>query len=192
LALIFITGNPHKFEEARGIAEKHGVRIIRRTVPYVEIQAEKLEDIVRPGVQQAWALIRKPCFIEDAGLFIDALNGFPGPYSKFVFLTIGNEGLLKLMEGKTDRRAVFKSAVGYCASEGKPRVFTGMAAGKISLAPRGSHGFGYDPIFIAEKGDGRTFAEMPTEDKNKFSHRADALEKFFKWYRETHESQKHV
>jgi XTP/dITP diphosphohydrolase len=155
----------------------------------VEIQAEKLEDIVRPGVQQAWALLRKPCFIEDAGLFVNALNGFPGPYSKFVFLTIGNEGLLKLMEGKSNRRAEFKSAVGYCNSGERPKVFTGISIGKISVTPRGSFGFGYDPIFIADKGDGRTFAEMPIKDKNKFSHRADALEKFFKWYRETHKSQ---
>jgi XTP/dITP diphosphohydrolase len=182
LTLIFVTGNPHKFEEAREIAERQDITIARRVVPYVEIQAEKLEDIVKPGVQQACALLRKPCFIEDAGLFVDALNGFPGPYSKFVFLTIGNEGLLKLMKGETNRRAEFKSAVGYCAPGEKPKVFTGSAVGNISTAPRGSYGFGYDPIFIPNGGGGRTFAEMRIKDKNKFSHRGKALEKFFKWY----------
>lgn len=192
MALIFVTGNIHKFREACEIAKRHGIEIVRRSVPYVEIQADNLEEIVKPGVQQACTLLQEPCFIEDAGLFVEVLGGFPGPYSKFVFLKIGNHGLLKLLEGKTNRGAEFKSAVGYCVPGEKPVVFTGRVTGKISTAPRGSYGFGYDPIFIADEGDGRTFAEMPTGDKNKFSHRGRALEKFFEWYRRTRKSSRIV
>lgn len=187
MALIFVTSNPFKFEEVREIAERHGVEIVQRSVPYVEIQADELEDVVKPGVQQACRLLGAPCFIEDAGLFVDALNGFPGPYSKFVFLTIGNQGLLKLMESKTDRRAEFRSAVGYCAPKEKPMVFAGRVRGTLALKARGTHGFGFDPIFLAENAE-KTFAEMETSEKNKFSHRGQAIEKFFEWYTRGHRS----
>jgi XTP/dITP diphosphohydrolase len=181
LALIFVTGNDHKFAEAKTLARPYGLELVQKNVPYVEIQAERLEDIVKVGVQQACALLRQPCFVEDAGLFVESLNGFPGPYSKFVFLTIGNEGLLKLLEGKKNRAAEFKSAVAYCEPGQKPEVFAGLARGRISLEPRGTGGFGFDPIFEVEGGGGKTFAEMSTEEKNRFSHRGRALAALMQW-----------
>lgn len=184
MALIFATSNRFKFQEASELASRHGIEIEHRDTPYIEIQADRLEDVVRPGVQQACALLKAPCFVEDAGLFVRALRGFPGPYSKFVFLTLGNEGLLKLMVGESDRRAEFKSAVGYCEPGKIPDVFTGKVEGTIALEAKGTRGFGFDPIFIAREGDGRTFAEMPTAEKNRLSHRAQALETFFSWYKQ--------
>lgn len=182
MSLAFVTSNRHKFEEAEKIAREQGVELEHRDVPYIEIQAENLTDIAKPSAQQASALLRAPCFVEDAGLFVEALGGFPGPYSAYVFKTLGNEGLLKLMRGESDRRAEFRSAVGYCEPGERPRVFEGKVAGTISPEARGSGGFGFDPIFVAGEGDGRTFAEMSTEEKNELSHRARAIEKFLKWY----------
>ncbi|TDA32431.1 MAG: non-canonical purine NTP pyrophosphatase, partial [Hadesarchaea archaeon] len=98
------------------------------------------------------------------------------------FLTIGNRGVLKLLEGVGDRRAVFRSAVGYCGRDGRPLVFEGRVEGRISLEERGTGGFGFDPIFIPDEGDGRTFAEMSVEEKNALSHRGRAIEGFFRWY----------
>lgn len=184
MALIFVTTNRHKFEEAKEIAARHGIGIEHKNMAYTEIQADELEDVVRPGVQEACTKLKVPCFAEDAGLFIRALNGFPGPYSSFVFRTLGNKKMLKLMEGESDRRAEFRSAVGYCEPGKKPEVFTGKVVGEITLTESGTQGFGYDPIFSPAEGDGRTFAEMSTNEKNRFSHRARAIEAFFNRFKQ--------
>jgi XTP/dITP diphosphohydrolase len=182
VVLFFATGNEGKFREVSALAAKLGVEIQHSRTPYLEIQADELSDIAKVGVQQVFGILKAPCFVEDSGLFIHSLRGFPGPYSKYVFLTIGNRGVLKLLEGVGDRRAVFRSAVGYCGRDGRPLVFEGRVEGRISLEERGTGGFGFDPIFIPDEGDGRTFAEMSVEEKNALSHRGRAIEGFFRWY----------
>lgn len=182
MVLVFVTTNEHKFEEAKSIAEKFGIEIEHYNVPYVEIQDDNLDQIVKPSAQQACKFTNAPCFVEDAGLFIESLNGFPGPYSSYVYKTLGNEGILRLMENIDDRRAEFRSAIGYCEPRGKPETFKGKVMGTIARGTRGTRGFGYDPIFMPERGEGGTFAEMSKEMKNSLSHRAKAIEKFVKWY----------
>jgi XTP/dITP diphosphohydrolase len=182
MRLIFATGNRHKFKEVSKIAAEYGVKIEMCDVPYGEVQADELEAIARRSAADACSLLRRPCFVEDAGLFVQALKGFPGPYSSFVFRTLGNAGLLKLMLNVKDRKAEFKSVVGYCEPGSKPLIFQGKVKGSISFEARGSHGFGFDPIFIPEGRDGRTFAEMGAVEKNEISHRAMAIKKFLKWY----------
>ncbi|MEW6222088.1 MAG: XTP/dITP diphosphatase [Candidatus Hadarchaeota archaeon] len=182
MTLTFVTSNPHKFKEVQEIAAREGVEVKRSPTPYIEIQSDSLEEIVQVGAQQASALLMAPCFVEDAGLFVDALKGFPGPYSKYVFLTIGNQGLLKLLGGVPDRGAEFRSAVGYCKPGGKTVVFSGKIRGTITTSPTGSKGFGFDPIFSPE-GEKLTFGEMSTAEKNRFSHRARSVEEFIKWFK---------
>ncbi|MFN4132943.1 MAG: XTP/dITP diphosphatase [Candidatus Hadarchaeales archaeon] len=183
MALAFVTSNKHKFLEVKEIAEKHGIKIVQRSLPVIEIQSGSLAEIARFSANHAFSILKSPCFVEDAGIFISALNGFPGPYSKFVFMTIGNAGVLKLLNKNNNRDAKFISAVGYCNGSRKTKVFLKSVAGKISQKPRGTFGFGFDPIFIPEEGDGRTFGEMSIEEKNAFSHRAKAVEAFFKWFK---------
>lgn len=182
MALIFSTGNRHKFKEASELAARHGIELEQRGVPYTEIQADELEKISSPGALHACIMLGSPCFVEDAGLFVRALRGFPGPYSKYVFRTLGNEGMLKLMRNESDRAAEFRSVVAYCRPGGKPRLFSEKVEGVITFEARGKSGFGFDPIFIPSKGDDRTFAEMSTSEKNEISHRGRAVEKLFKWY----------
>lgn len=181
MTLNFVTSNRKKFEEAKLIAESHGIELNHRDIPYVEIQDDRLVEIVKPSAQQACALISKPCFVEDSGLFVEEMGGFPGPYSSYVYRKLGNGGILKLMEDRENRRAKFMSAVGYCEPGSKPTVFQGKVKGSIASELRGSKGFGFDPIFIPDGGGGRTFAEMTSEMKNAFSHRAEAIGKFVKW-----------
>jgi XTP/dITP diphosphohydrolase len=118
----------------------------------------------------------KAFIIEDAGLFIESLQGFPGVYSKYVFVTIGLAGILKLLKGEQNRGAVFQSVYAYCEPERKPVIVKGVCPGSISHKQRGTYGFGFDPIFIP-KNEQKTFGEMTLEEKNRFSHRANALEK---------------
>jgi XTP/dITP diphosphohydrolase len=124
--------------------------------------------------------------VEDAGLFIEALKGFPGPYAAYAYQTIGNNGLLKLLENVENRKAVFRSAIAYCDSEAEaPVVFEGEAEGEITVDERigsGKSGFGFDPIF-RPSGSEKAFAEMTLEEKNGFSHRAKAVLKFAEWYK---------
>jgi XTP/dITP diphosphohydrolase len=112
--------------------------------------------------------------LEDSGLFIEALNGFPGVYSAYVFQTIGQMGILRLMEGKRDRDARFESRIALSLPDGNVELVSGTCTGTIPQTMRGSEGFGFDPVFIPE-GDYRTFAEMSIEEKEVHSHRGKAL-----------------
>ncbi|NHW24086.1 MAG: XTP/dITP diphosphatase [Archaeoglobales archaeon] len=170
----FVTSNEGKFREAKAIAENFSIQIEWIKMEYEEPQGFNLEEIATKSAEKLVDKIKGPFFIEDSGLFIESLNGFPGPYSSYVFKTIGNRGILKLMEGISNRRAYFKSVIAYFDGS-RITLFDGVVEGRISYEIRGNKGFGFDPIFLY--GD-RTFAEMG-EEKNNVSHRRRALEKLF-------------
>jgi XTP/dITP diphosphohydrolase len=178
----FVTSNIHKFQEARRVLSEYNIATAKLKVEAVEIQDDSLENIAKYSVRDAVKNCGLPVFVEDAGLFVEALHGFPGPYSRYVYDTVGVDGILKLMKNIEDRGAYFMSAIAFGSLEEQPVCFVGKVEGKLSLRKRGAAGFGYDPIFIPLKGDGRTFAEMTTAEKNRFSHRAGALRKFAEWY----------
>lgn len=172
----FITSNRGKFEELREIGKNFGVEVEWVEMEYLEPQGSDLEFVAMKSAETLSDEVEPPFFIEDSGLFIDALKGFPGVYSSFVFKTIGNEGILKLMEGVEDRKARFVCVIAF-SNGSEVRTFTGEVEGAIAPEMRGNWGFGYDPIFEV---NGRTFAEMG-EEKNELSHRRKAAEKFFSW-----------
>ena len=173
------TGNSHKVEEAREVLTEYGIDLEHLPFERLEIQADD------PGEIAAYSLRQIPddgrlVAVEDAGLFIDRYGGFPGPYSSYALEKIDLPGILRLMEGVGDREAAYHSFVAL-RKEGEIRLFQGTVAGKIAHAMRGSHGFGYDPIFIPDEGDGRTFGEMSDEEKNAISHRARAFRSLGAW-----------
>jgi len=182
----FATTNSHKFEEARLILSEYGIEVLRVDAKGQEIQARTIEEIAMASAKYIARRRKTPAIVEDAGLFVEALNGFPGPYSSYVNQTIGNKGLLKLLGGVTNRRAEFRSTVAFSGPAIK--CFSGVVYGNVSHKERGSRGFGYDPIFEPLEGGGRTFAEMTPEEKNLRSHRAKALRKFAEWYCRCHAS----
>jgi XTP/dITP diphosphohydrolase len=163
--MYLITGNRHKFDEMKKII-KNEIKILAR--PYPEIQTNTLEHVVKYGVEFLSEKIEGDFLIEDSGLFIESLNNFPGVFSSYVFKTIGNEGILKLVEGKKIKNASFVSVIAYYDSNIKS--FKGICKGIIAEKTRGDKGFGYDPIFIPNKSI-NTFAEMEITEKNKYSHR---------------------
>jgi XTP/dITP diphosphohydrolase len=184
--VFFATNNVNKFNEARRVLAEYKIAVGMLRVKTAEIQSANLREIAQTSAHDAFKRCHLPVIVEDAGLFIDALNGFPGPYAAYVYKTIGNKGLLKLMETVENRKAMFQSAIAYCDSEAKaPVVFEGEATGKITTEERrgnGKSGFGFDPIF-QPAGSEKTFAEMTLEEKNGFSHRAMAVRKFAEWYK---------
>ena len=178
----FVTSNIHKFQEARRVLSEYKIATAKLKVGAVEIQDDSLENIAKFSALDAVKNCGLPIFVGDSGLFVEALNGFPGPYSAYVYRTVGTKGILKLMKHIENRDAYFQSVIAFSSPEEQPTCFSGKVEGKISLQELGTSGFGYDPIFIPLEGDGRTFAEMTTTQKNLYSHRAEALRKFAEWY----------
>ena len=176
--LYFITGNMGKLAEIQERVKTLDIKVIQKDLGYPEIQAETLGEVADYGVDCIQKQFNEPFILEDAGLFIDVLDGFPGVYSKYVFYTIGLKGILKIMKNITKRSAVFKSVYAYAKQNTKPILFVGECKGTITKKEQGTSGFGYDPIFIPDS-ESKTFAEMTTEEKNRYSHRGKALDKLF-------------
>jgi len=179
--ILFATSNIHKVEEANAVGKVYGVRFKQIMGNYPEVRDEDVGNVAREGARYVFERVGERVIVEDAGLFINALDGFPGAYSSFVFGKIGNRGILKLMDGFRDRGARFVSAIGYIDKNGV-RVFEGVIEGTIPPEAKGSLGFGYDPIF-KPKGNDLTFAE-DLVFKNLVSHRRISFEKFCGWLKE--------
>ena len=172
--IYFVTSNKGKFVEAQAIFGD----LVQKNIGYNELQVDTLEEVVDFGMEEVMARLKGPVIIEDVGLFIDCLKGFPGVYSAYVQKTIWNSGILRLMEGMDDRRAAFKSVVGYAEPGIEPVVFKGELKGDIGFEPRGTGGFGYDPIFYV---NGKSLAEMSLVEKNRISHRAGSMKALKQW-----------
>ena len=173
--LYFVSSNSHKYKEAKIILDSFGIKLGFFKSNLEEIQSDSLKEIAEKKAKDAFSKCKKPIIIEDDGLFIDSLNGFPGPYSSYVFKTIGNKGILKLISSK--RNAKFVSHITYCDKK-ILKTFNAKLDGTISKSQKGK-GWGYDPIFIP-KNSRKTFAEI--NHKNESSHRFKALKKFSNWY----------
>ena len=176
--LFFVSSNENKFQETERILSNFGMQINFFKTTLEEIQSNDLNDIAEQKAINAYEIVKKPIIIEDDGLFIDSLNGFPGPYSSYVYDTIGNKGIMNLLENCEIRDAKFVSIIAYCDSDCDVKLFESSIPGKISsIIEKG--GWGYDPIFIPD-GESKTYANV--SDKDKFSHRSAALTKFSNWF----------
>ena len=174
--VLFASSNTHKYEEAEKILAEFDIELGFFQTELVEIQDDSLSKIALQKVENAYEKCKKPVIVEDDGLFIDSLSGFPGPFSSYVFKTIGNNGILKLTGD--NRSAVFVSVIIY-RSATWCNIFESKVDGTISKNIQGE-GWGYDPIFIPEK-QTKTYAELA--DKNKLSHRYESLKKFASWFK---------
>lgn len=181
--LVFATNNAHKLEEIRAIlGDKVEILSLNDIHCHADIPetADTLEGNAALKAAYIYEHYGLDCFADDTGLEVEALNGDPGIYSARY---AGGEGhdseanmkkLLREMEGKENRRAQFRTAI--CLIErGKETLFEGIVKGEIIREKRGGSGFGYDPVFVPE-GYTETFAEMGSEEKNKISHRARAVQ----------------
>ncbi len=177
----FVTSNVHKFDEARLVLAEYGIATALLRVKTPEIQDDNVEKIAKTSAEEAAKKCNLPIIVEDTGLFIEALEGFPGPYSSYIFRKVGTAGILKLMEDIEERDAYFHSVIAFC-EEDLLKCFHGRVEGMISKEERGKYGFGFDPLFMSLRGEGKTFAEMRKREKNLYSHRAEALRKFAEWY----------
>lgn len=188
MRITFVTGNAGKLHEAQTALARLGHDVVGADLHPVEIQGETLEEISRAKCDVLHGKLAAPFFVDDGGLFVDALQGFPGVFSAHALKKIGVPGILKLMEGVADRRAHFACVVTYHDGDAT-RSYSGRCDGTLATAPRSTgHGFGFDPIFVPKRGgpgglppefpkelEEKTFGELPAEVKNRISHRGRAL-----------------
>ena len=177
--IVFASTSEGKFKEIFLYLKNFDIEIEFVRFDTVEIQSNKLEEIALEKSKEAFEKIGRPLIVEDTGLFIDLLKGFPGPFSSYVLETIGNQGILDLLLNRKKRFALFKSVIVY-RDNNNNMTFSGDTRGTIS-----DHitegGWGYDPIFIPE-GSSITYAQLGIENKMAISHRTRALNNFAKWY----------
>ncbi|MFB6091537.1 MAG: non-canonical purine NTP pyrophosphatase [Haloquadratum sp.] len=208
--LKYVTTNAGKVREAREYLD--GVEQLE--YDYTEVQADELGPIAARGAREAFRHANEPVLVDDAGLFVEGFDGFPGPYSAFVEETLGIETVQRLVATEIDapRRAAFRCVLAYCDGDGfaaspdpidREDRSAAAAAGGVSAADDGKATL---PVklfegvvrgrIVAPRGeggfgydpifehDGTTFAEMTPDEKNAVSHRGRAFEKFAEWYQD--------
>lgn len=177
MKITIVTSNANKAVEVAAFFQG-AVEVDHVPLEIPESRSEDVGEIARAKAEYAYGQLKTPLIVDDTGLAIDALNGFPGPYAAYVQHAIGNAGILKLMEGLQERTARFTTAIAFANGSGI-RIFKGTLHGRICSSPRGDAGFGYDPIF--EIGS-MTLAEISIDEKSRISHRARALGAFHDWF----------
>lgn len=179
--IYFVTGNSNKFHEVNEIFKNANLtyHLEQKDIETIEIQANTLKDIALFKLNSVKHKVNDSFFIEDAGFFVDyPLDGFPGVYSSYVLNTIGNEGILKLIDDFDTSKAHFSAIIAfYHKPFDRIMIFEGNVEGKVSSKIRGKGGFGFDPIFIPDIISNKTFAELTALEKNKISHRGLAFKK---------------
>src|SRR3989442_410325 len=167
-SISFATSNSHKFREVELVLRMLGVGVRRLRGKGLEIQSDDIVEVARFASADASKKYGRPLIVEDTGLFIDALGGFPGPYASFVFRWMGWEPILRLRGGKEkeeeERSATFRSAVAYGEPAGVPMVFRGSIVGAIAKPAAGRGGFGFAPFFTPA-GHRHTMAQLSIDEK---------------------------
>jgi XTP/dITP diphosphohydrolase len=181
--IYFASSNSNKYREIEPILSQFGLVSHFAKVSLQEIQSESIFRIAKAKSTLAFEHIQKPVIIEDDGFYINTLRGFPGQYSSFVCNTLGNHGLLKLMENKINRKAYFLSVIAY--NDGHTsKMFTGKTHGMVNKSAT-SGGWGFDPIFVPNNAV-KTYGELSKLNrKSLVSHRYKSIKKFSKWYIDT-------
>ena len=183
--LVVCTGNAGKLDELRRSLPQNIELLTPAEVGLREELPETGHTLEANALQKAryaCGHCGMACLADDSGLEVRALNGAPGVDSAFYGgpqkdPQANIERLLSELGGKRDRRARFRTVLALVLPVGVEHLFEGVVDGRIAESPRGSRGFGYDPVFVPE-GSSRTFAEMTAEEKNRISHRGRAVAAF--------------
>ena len=168
--IIVVTGNPYKFQIAQKVLESKGLKVIQERLETPEIQSVDVIEIASFSAKWAAGKLGKPVALTDAGYYIEALNGFPGPFIKYINIWLTSQDLLKLMRGKKNRRVVVKACLVYCEPGKEPVTFQSEITGTISEKAVKTDKEGGTPIneiFIPE-GYSKVETEIPREEMVKF------------------------
>ena len=163
----YVTGNWAKIASAKQILEPLGVEVENIKMETTEIQANGVEEVAAYSAKEASEKLKCNVLKNDTGLFVEALGGFPGPYTHYVDEKLGEDGLLKLLQNETNRKACFIEALAYCEYGKEPVVFKSITNGTIAKEKSGQYGWSWDFIFIPE-GEEKTMANYPDNERWNF------------------------
>ena len=165
--ITYVTGNWAKIDSAKKALEPLGYIVDNIKMDTIEIQADDVEEVAIYSAK--WASEKLKCNVlkNDSGLFVEALNGFPGVYTHYADDTIGEDGLLKLLEGVENRKAYFKEVLAYAEYGKEPITFVGITPGTIAKEKSGTYGWSWDFIFIPE-GETKTLGCFPDDERWNF------------------------
>ncbi len=171
LQVNFVTKNPHKVQDAQKLLTK--IQLCHKNIELPEIQSLDPKEIINFKLQTAFKKIQQPCFVMDTSLYLDCLNGFPGPLIKWFFEQVGDHKICQICRLLQNQKCHYKTILGYFDGE-KSHFFEEYTEGTIANEPRGTNGFDWDTIFVPE-GHNLTFAEMTFEQKQQFAVTAKLL-----------------
>lgn len=180
MRLVLATANPDKVAELAAVLDRFELAPRPAALGEVVEDGETLEDNARLKAAAVVAATGEAAVADDTGLEVAALGGAPGVYSSRYAgpgATYADNvaALLRALDGVADRAARFRTVALARFPDGREVVAEGVVDGHIAESPRGDDGFGYDPVFVPAGGDGRTFAQMTTAEKNAVSHRGRAF-----------------
>ncbi|MEM8961526.1 MAG: non-canonical purine NTP pyrophosphatase [Acidobacteriota bacterium] len=164
-----VTGNVNKRREA---ARLLGYEPPWADIDLPEIQSLDMAEVLNAKGEEAWSRLRGPLVVEETGLELSAMNGFPGPLIKWMLAAVGADGVARTVHALGDDRAVARCGLLYRDAD-RTVVAMGQSVGRILPAPRGDKGFGWDPIFVPD-GLHDTYAELDAETKGRVGHRGAA------------------
>lgn len=177
--ITYVTGNWAKILSARQILEPLGFEIEQVKLNVPELQDDSIEEVAKYSAKWASEELKTTVLKNDSGLCIDALNGFPGPYTHYADDTIKEDGILKLMDGVENRKAHFEEVLAYCEYGKEPIVFKSITNGTIAKTKSGEYGWSWDFIFIPE-GETKTLGNF--NDDIRFSYwNADGYQELAKY-----------
>lgn len=163
--ITYVTGNWAKIASAKQFLEPLGFMIDNIKLETLEIQADDVTEVAKYSAKWAAEELKKPVLKNDSGMFIEALNGFPGAYMHYLDDTIKLEGFLRLMKGVENRNAYIKESLSYCEPGKEPIVFEGITKGRIAKRKAGKYGWGIiDHTFIPE-GEEMTLGCFPDKKR---------------------------
>ncbi len=162
--ITYVTGNWYKIMCARSILEPLGFEVDNIKMETTEIQANNVEDVAMYSAKEASDKLKCDVLKNDTGLYVEALGGFPGPYTHYVDEKLGEDGLLKLLKGIDNRNACFIEAFAYCEYGKDPVVFKSITKGRIATEKSGIYGWSWDFIFIPDGYD-KTMGNYPDEER---------------------------
>lgn len=169
-SLIFVTSNPHKFEVAKNSLRSIGYEAIQVKLDTPEIQSVDVVEVALYSAKWAADKLGKPVTLMDAGYYIEALNGFPGPFIKFINKWLSSEDILRLMNGKTNRNISMKFCLAYCEPTKTAVTFLSEVRGTIAQKAFKSDKVGVTPIdeILIPEGFDKTDSLISKEDMVKF------------------------
>ena len=179
---LFVTGNKNKAEHMSALI---GLPIDHQKLDVDEIQSKYPEDVIRHKVMQAYGLVQRPVFVDDFSVWLDELDGLPGPFIKyFIEADNGLENLCRMADGLPSRRATARAYFGYYDGSNLT-ILHGELKGEIADHPRGDadYAFGSDPIFCVDGYGGRTRAELTRAEYDKVYCEVRAIDEIQKFLR---------